>query len=324
MAFVKATKSQSKLRLAICGLAGSGKTYTMLSVTSAMAAEMRRLQQGDGRIALIDTEHESASLYADRFDFDTMPLDNHSPRAYVDAIREAESERYDFVIIDSLSHAWAGKNGALEQKDNAAARGGNNWTAWRDITPMHNLLIDTMLACRLHLLASMRTKMEYVQTTENGKPKIEKVGLAAIQREGMEYEFTCVGDIGLDHVLKISKSRLDGVLAIGDAFERPGELFARKVYGWLMSGAAPAAPRQVAVPAPARTADSAVVDALHAIDNAGTLDELERLIPQLRVMTGAAIVEGRKRYSDRKEWLTKELLKKQAGAQSVDTTPEAA
>ena len=309
--FKKATKSQSKLRLAVCGLAGSGKTYTMLAIASAMATEMRRLGHGDGRIVLLDTEHESASLYADRFDFDTAPLDNHSPRAYVDLIKEAESARYDFVIIDSLSHAWSGKNGALEQKDNVAARGGNSWTAWRDITPMHNLLIDTMLACRMHLLASMRTKMEYVQTVSNGKTTIEKVGLAAIQREGMEYEFTLVGDIGLDHVLKVSKSRLDGVLSIGDAFERPGELFARKVYGWLMSGSAPTE-RPAPQPQPQPSATQTIVDSLHAIETAGTLDELDRLIPKLKELSGSALVEGRKRYAERKAKLTEELIKQTA------------
>lgn len=313
MAFVKATKSQSKLRLALCGLAGSGKTYSALAIAAGIAAEMRRLGHGAGRIALIDTEHESASLYADRFDFDTAPLDNHSPRAYVDMIREAEGGGYDVVIIDSLSHAWAGKNGALEQKDNAAARGGNSWTAWRDITPMHNALVDAMLASKCHLIATMRQKMEYIQTTEGGKTKIEKVGLAAIQREGMEYEFTCVGDLGLDHVLRIGKTRLDGVLSTGEAFELPGELFAKKVYGWLMSGAAPVA-RPAAAVAAAPSVERTMVDSLHAIETAGSLDELTALIPRLKELQGAALAEGRKRYSERKARLEQELVERQRAA----------
>jgi hypothetical protein len=301
MGFKKATKAQSKLRLALCGLAGSGKTYSMLSIASAMGAEMRRLGHGDGRIGLLDTEHRSAELYADKFDFDVMPMDNHSPRTYVDGIKEAESAGYDFVIIDSLSHAWSGKNGALEQKDNAAARGGNSWTAWRDITPMHNLLIDTMLSCRMHLLASMRTKMEYVQTSENGKTRIEKVGLAAIQREGMEYEFTVVGDIGLDHVLKISKSRLDGVLSLGDAFEKPGEAFAKKVYGWLMTGVAPVK-RVDEVPALASQPEPSVVDEIAAVSN---LAELDALIPKLKTLTGRTLEVAREAYGRKKLQLSR-------------------
>lgn len=308
MAFQRATKSQSKLRLALCGLAGSGKTYSALAIAAGIAAEMRRLGHGQGRIALVDTEHESASLYADRFEFDTAPLDNHSPRAYVDMIREAENAGYDIVIVDSLSHAWAGKNGALEQKDNAAARGGNSWTAWRDITPMHNALVDAMLASRCHLIATMRQKMEYIQTTEGGKTKIEKVGLAAIQREGMEYEFTCVGDLGLDHVLRISKTRLDGVLNTGDAFERPGELFAKRVYGWLIDGApvVTAAERReweaskepearVARP----TAPAADLDQLSAIDRAESHEQLNTLIPALKQLSGPVLEEARKRFDAR-------------------------
>lgn len=329
MAFQRATKSQSKLRLALCGLAGSGKTYSALAIASGIADEMRRLGHGQGRIALIDTEHESASLYADRFEFDTAPLDNHSPRAYVDMIREAESGGYDIVIVDSLSHAWAGKNGALEQKDNAAARGGNSWTAWRDITPMHNSLVDAMLASKCHLIATMRQKMEYIQTTEGGKTKIEKVGLAAIQREGMEYEFTCVGDLGLDHVLRIGKTRLDGVLSTGEAFERPGELFAKKVYGWLTSGSAPA-PRPVETPAAPAAPTQQILDSLHAIGLAGSLEELDRLIPSLKTLTGSALVEGRRRYNERKEWLVKQATQAAREAEETarraqrPTAPEAA
>jgi len=323
MGFQKATKSQSKLRLALCGLAGAGKTWTMLAMASAMADEMRRLGHGAGRIALIDTEHESASLYADRFDFDALPLDNHSPRAYVDAIKLAETERYDFVIIDSLSHAWAGKNGALEQKDSAAARGGNSWTAWRDITPMHNLLVDTMLGCRLHLFASMRQKMEYAQNVVNGKTVIERVGLAAIQREGMEYEFTAVGDMELSnlHTLRISKIRGEGHgILIGDAFERPGRDLALKIYGWLMSGAVPierSAPT-AETPASAPSETQAILDSLHAIGLAGTLEELDALIPTLRTLTRTAAQERNRRYRERKAWLMEQLAKQDS------TAPEAA
>lgn len=308
MAFHKATKAQSKLRLALCGLAGSGKTFSALAVGAEIAAEMRRLGHGAGRIALIDTEHESASLYADRFDFDTCPLDNHSPRAYVDTIREAERLGYDIVIVDSLSHAWSGKNGALEQKDNAAARGGNSWTAWRDITPMHNALVDAMLASRCHIIATMRQKMEYIQTTTNGKTVIEKVGLAAIQREGMEYEFTLVGDLGLDHVLRISKTRLDGVIATGEAFERPGEIFAKKLYGWLMSGAAPVARPVVQQSEPKeRDLDETVTAALTKLNRAESLAELDALIPDLKLLSGEALAVGRKTYAERKTYIMKKI-----------------
>lgn len=304
--FKKATKARSKLRLALCGLAGSGKTWTMLSMASAMAKEMRRLGAGDGRIAVIDTEHESASLYADSFDFDSMALDDHSPRAYVSGIKLAESQGYDFCVIDSLTHAWTGKNGALEQKDGAAARGGNSWTAWRDITPMHNALVDAMLGCGMHLFASMRTKMDYVQNTDaKGKVTIEKVGLAAVQREGMEYEFTAVGDMELSnlHTMKISKIRgTSHKILIGDQFEHPGEELALRLYGWLMDGSDPAADStQIQVEQPK---SSLFVE----INTAQSIDALKDLIPKITEagrLDQSAAKDLSNRYTARKKQLLK-------------------
>ncbi len=277
MAFKKAVKTQSKLRLAIDGLAGSGKTFSTLNIATWIARLMREAGHGEGRIALIDSERGSASLYADRFDFDVCELDSFSPLAYVDAIKDAESAGYDIIIADSISHAWAGKGGALDQKDAAADRGGNSWTAWRAVTPKHNALVDAMLQCKAHFMATMRVKMEYVQETVDKKTEIKKVGLASIQREGMEYEFTIVGDIDHSHTMKIAKTRLDGVMDIGDQFERPGESFARKVYGWLMSGAAPR-PRIVAPPQTDTIGDAvdasfaAFLAAIDAAPDQATLD----------------------------------------------------
>lgn len=278
MSFKKATKLKSKLRLGLCGLAGTGKTYSALSIASALAKFIREGSHGPGKIAVIDSEKGSASLYADRFDFDVCELDSFSPLTYVDKIHEAEQAGYDFIIIDSLSHAWTGKDGALDQKDQAAARGGNSWTAWRDITPKHNALVDAMVGSSAHVIATLRTKMEYVQETTNGKVEIKKVGLAAIQREGLEYEVGILGEIGYDHTLKISKTRC-AAIGIGDQYEKPGENFARKLYDWLMSGAE--LPARVAAPAVAMTpaapaaSSSAFEEYLEAVRASRDLAELD-------------------------------------------------
>lgn len=282
MAFKKAVKEQAKLRLALDGLAGSGKTYSSLKIASEIAKLIRAHQLGEGRIAVIDSERGSASLYADEFDFDVSELDSFSPLAYVDKIKEAEEGGYDIIIADSISHAWAGKGGALDQKDQAADRGGNSWTAWRSVTPKHNALVDAMLQCKAHFIATMRVKMEYVQErdAQSGKTEIKKVGLASIQREGMEYEFTLVGDIDHSHTLKISKTRVRGI-DIGDQFEKPGEVFAKKIYSWLMDGAVPR-PREAApAAAPANSEVAAAVnDAfatfLKGVTEAQTLADLDR------------------------------------------------
>jgi hypothetical protein len=233
MQFKRASKQQAKLRLALIGLAGSGKTYSALSVATHLVP--------GGKIAVIDTERGSASLYADRFSFDVLDLERHGPEDYCEAIEAAEQAGYDVVVIDSLSHAWAGRDGALEQVDKIAKREGkaNNFTAWRDVTPKHNRLVDTMLSCRSHLIATIRSKMEYVlEKDDKGKSSVRKVGLAPIQRDGLDYEFTVVGDMNLSHELIVSKSRCSAV-GVGDIIDKPGEKLAKTLRDWLSSGAAP-------------------------------------------------------------------------------------
>jgi hypothetical protein len=227
MTFAPARKTQAKLRLALIGPAGSGKTYTALNVAQHL---------GD-RVALIDTEHGSASKYADLFSFDTAVLDNYDPRNYVKCIREAETAGYQVLIIDSLSHAWSGKGGALELVDKAAtaSRSGNKFTAWGQVTPLHIDLIETMLGSNLHLIVTMRSKMEYVlETDSRGKQVPRKVGLQPIQRDGMEYEFDVVADLDADNTLSVSKSRCPALHA--GRFPRPGADFAAPLIEWLSDG----------------------------------------------------------------------------------------
>src|SRR5579883_3228848 len=154
MLFKPATKTKSKLRLALMGPSGSGKTYTALTVAKHLG----------NKVAVIDSERGSASKCADvlQFDFDTCDLENHSPEVYIKCIKEAENAGYDVIVIDSLSHAWTGKDGALELVDKAAKRSqsGNSYTAWREVTPLHNSLIDAMLQSKCHIVATMRTKQE--------------------------------------------------------------------------------------------------------------------------------------------------------------------
>lgn len=224
--FKRAVKSQAKARIGLIGPSGSGKTYTALLLAQAMGE----------RIAAIDTEHGSASKYADEFEFDTLELANFHPQNYIDGIKAAGQAGYDVIIIDSLSHAWAGSGGALELADKGALKySGNRFAAWRDVTPLHNQLIEAMLSSPAHVIATMRSKMEYIQTQDSkGKTIIRKVGMAPIQRDGMEYEFDIVGDLDIDHNLIISKTRcraLDGVV-----INKPGKELAETVKAWLSDG----------------------------------------------------------------------------------------
>lgn len=222
MAFVKATKKQSKLRLALCGVSGSGKTYTALLIAKHLGK----------RVAVIDTERGSASKYAgDVADFDVCELTSFAPAKYIQALKDAAAEGFDVVVIDSLSHGWMGTGGIIDQKDK---KGGNSFDAWRTLTPQHNDFVEAILSYPGHVIATMRSKTEYVVEVVNGKSVPRKIGMAPVQRDGVEYEFDVVGDLDADHVLHCTKSRCAALA--GEYIRAPGEQVARALLAWLEQG----------------------------------------------------------------------------------------
>ena len=228
MGFTKATKRRAKLRLALCGPTGSGKTYSALAIAQGLGQ----------RIALIDTECGSASLYADKFAFDVLELESGHPEGYIEAIHEAEKSGYDVVIIDSLSHAWMGNDGALELVDKAAkrSRSGNNFNAWREVTPLHNKLVNAIVRCKCHVIATMRSKMAYeIQENARGKKAPVKLGMAPVQRDGMGYEFTLVADLDVSNTLLVSKTRCSDLAQA--VIDKPGRALGEQLKAWLEDGA---------------------------------------------------------------------------------------
>lgn len=224
--FKKAERKQAKLRLALAGPSGSGKTYSALLLAQGIG----------GRIAVIDTEHGSASLYADIADFDTVELHApYSPERYVEAIIAAEQAGYNVLIIDSYSHEWTGSGGCLEANEKLAHQKfkGNTWAAWNETTPRHRRLTDKILTSSLHIICTMRSKTETVQG--EGK-KILKLGMKSEQRDGTDYEFTVVLDLTHDgHTAMASKDRTK-------LFEEPELITAdtgRRLLAWLNSGVSP-------------------------------------------------------------------------------------
>ncbi len=160
---------------------------------------------------MIDTKNGSGDLYANLGDYDICSLSApYDVRKYLALINEAEKIGYDTIIIDSLSHAWNGEGGLLDMQGRIAtsSRSGNSYAAWRQVTPWHNKLIDAMLSSSCHIIATMRSKTEYIQVdNDRGGKEIRKVGLAPVQREGMDYEFGTVFDLTADHSATVSKDR---------------------------------------------------------------------------------------------------------------------
>ena len=198
MVFQQAVKMQTSLKVGISGPSGSGKTFTALSIAKGLG----------GRIAVVDTENNSASLYADRFQFDTWPISPpYTVEKYLEAIAAAEQEGYT-LILDSISHAWAGEGGILDQKNKLDERGGNSYVNWGKMTPIQEKFVSRILNAKINIIATMRSKQQYVlQENSKGRQAPVKMGMAPVQRDGMEYEFTVVFDMDMAHNATASKDR---------------------------------------------------------------------------------------------------------------------
>jgi hypothetical protein len=228
MQFTKAVRKKSKLRLALTGPSGSGKTYSALLIAKGLG----------GKVAVIDTEHGSASLYSDLLDFDCLELTPpYSPERYIQAIQAADKAGYDVVIVDSTTHEWSGSGGCLEINEQVAQAKyrGNTWSAWNETTPRHRKFIDSMLQCNMHVIATGRSKTETSQEEINGKKKVVKLGMKTEQRDGFEYEFTCVLDIVHENHYAIASKDRTGLFGSNPLVI--SEYTGKTLRDWLESGA---------------------------------------------------------------------------------------
>lgn len=223
----KAERRKAKLRLGIAAPSGAGKTYSALLMAFGLG----------GKVGLIDTEHGSGDLYAHLGDYDIIGIEApYTVPKYLQAIKAFEEAGYDTIIIDSLSHAWAGDGGLLDKQGKIADSGkANGFAAWRTITPEHNALVEAMLKSPCHIIATMRAKQEYVlETNDRGKQTPKKVGMAPVQRDGMEYEFTVMLDIDMNHVASASKDR---TTLFDGQFFKVGPEHGQRLKEWLEAGA---------------------------------------------------------------------------------------
>ncbi len=189
-------RKKAKIKMALQGSAGSGKTYSSILLAKG-------LTKGDlSKVAIIDTENGSADLYADLGNYNVLSLaPPYTPENYIKAIELCEKEGMEVIIIDSISHAWD------ELLDFHSKLAGNSFINWAKVTPRQKSFTDKILQCNAHVIATMRTKQDYVLNQKDGKYIPEKVGLKAVQRDGLDYEFTLVFDIDIKHFAVSSKDR---------------------------------------------------------------------------------------------------------------------
>lgn len=194
-----AQRQQVRLKIGLSGASGFGKTYSALLIAYGITQDWTK-------IAIIDTENKSASLYAHLGNYNVLELNApNSPERYIEAIKYCENANMDVIIIDSISHEWQGKGGCLEIHEKLGGR----FQDWAKITPRHTAFIDAILQSKCHIITTARRKIEYsLDTDQNGKVKVTKVGTKEETRSGFEYELTVSFELINDnHLAKASKDR---------------------------------------------------------------------------------------------------------------------
>lgn len=237
----KAVRGQKKARILIAGPAGAGKTMTSLLVARGLA--------GKDKILVIDTEHGSASLYADYCDFDVLELPDHEVSTYVSALRSAAAAKYGTVVVDSASHLWQ------QILDKSKKMSGNSFANWGKLGTEYEEFVKAALNYPGHMVITTRAKIKYEQ--EGGK--VKPIGLDPIMRDGFEYEVDIYGMIDVDHNMAIRKTRIKDLA--DKIITKPGEELGTYIGDWLSSGAVTAETKP-APKAPAKALAAPAIDGL--------------------------------------------------------------
>lgn len=197
MQLTKATRRKVKLKIGLAGVSGGGKTYSALLLAKGLAGSF-------DKVAVIDTENGSADLYAHLGDYSTLTLDApFSPEKYIEAIKMCEDAGVEVIVIDSMTHEWAGSGGCLEIQEKLGGR----YQDWAKVKPRHRKFLDTILASPCHVITTVRSKQDYAMNVENGKSRVTKLGMKQVTEEGFEYELTLSFDVSLNHLASTSKDR---------------------------------------------------------------------------------------------------------------------
>ncbi|MBL7738444.1 MAG: AAA family ATPase [Chitinophagaceae bacterium] len=198
MELKKSSRKRAKIRLALQGPSGSGKTYSALLIALGLCKNF-------DKVAVIDTENHSSELYSHLGTFNVVTLEApFTPERYIEAIKLCERAGMEAIIVDSISHQWEGSGGILETH---SLMTGNSFTNWGKLTPRHNSFVQAILQSPCHVIATIRSKQDYVLSEKNGKQVPEKIGLKGVTRDGMDYEMTILLDIDIKHNAVASKDR---------------------------------------------------------------------------------------------------------------------
>lgn len=255
----KASRKRAKIKMALQGPSGAGKTYSALLLAFGLSNDWTK-------IAVIDTENHSAELYSNLGQYNTVSIAApYTPEKYGEAIHLCEQAGMEVIILDSISHEWDGSGGILDVHGNMA---GNSFTNWSKLTPRHNAFVQTIVQSSCHIIGTIRSKQDYVLQEKNGRMIPEKVGLKGVTRDGMDYEFTLVLEIDIKHNASASKDRT-GLFVTKPEFKITRDT-AEQILNWCNEGAPPVHDDSTSVTIP-------VIQMQQRIDECKTIEALIQL-----------------------------------------------
>jgi hypothetical protein len=237
----------------IAGGTGSGKTFSGLTLARGMVGP-------SGRILVGDTEGRRALYYADQFKFDHVELKPpFRPQVFEDLAKYAEEKGYDALVIDSMSHEWAGDGGVLEwhdeELDRAVAvamqrsrenevideervRNANNMRGWIKPKAAHKAMVNSFLQRTIPIIFCFRAE-EKVKVLPNGK--IEPMGWTPIGDSRFMYELTTLLTLANDAAGEVNYKLPNKLNAQHKPFFRDGVLInedaGRLLKEWAKGGA---------------------------------------------------------------------------------------
>lgn len=256
----QAERRQAKIKMGLQAPSGAGKTYSALLLAYGLINDW-------SKIAVIDTENHSADLYAHLGNYKVLAFEQpFSPERYIQAIEVCEKAGMEAIIIDSISHEWEGVGGIL---DIHGAMMGNSFTNWAKVTPRHNAFVQKILQSNCHIVATIRSKQDYVLSEKNGKMVPEKIGLKGVTREGLDYEFTIVLELDLKHQATATKDRTQLFMDKPSFIITPDT--GKTIKAWCESGAAPT---------PAATSVEELKDMVRSTVTVEALTALYRTYPE--------------------------------------------
>lgn len=285
MQLQQASRKKAKIKLGLSSVSGGGKTYSSILISKGLCNDL-------SKVAIIDTENNSADLYAHLGNYKVLPLSApFTPERYIEAIATCEKQNIQVIIIDSISHEWEGKGGILELADQL---GGQYQSAWKTLTPRHESFKQAIVQSPCHIITTVRRKQDYVlQEKQNKNGRLVqspvKAGFKEVTREGWEYELTVNLELELNHFATASKDRTG--LFMGKPAFIPSEDTGRMILDWCNQGSDPSSRQNET-----QISKEEVIKRVNGCKTLNELFELYNLYPQYQ----ATLL---KQFTERKQTL---------------------